>query len=435
MEMQMKNRAFAVPVKLLALLIAGVSSGISANEFAARLEASSRYSDNATKASEEQNTIEERQDRYQLELSGLYENALVELGANYVASANIFQKESQDDRNLLEGDSHLRLGKPTQLFDLLLTHSRRSLRTSAEDLDLLANRDERQMLSVIPSFHLGATSADRFLVIGNYTKVDYRFNENRNSEYTGANLVWQHDFSRAHGIELSGQHTEVDFEYFPAVDYQYQAAMFSYHTSLRNLSYTLAAGYNQSKRDLDDVENSAPSFRVEVGYDTGVHQLSVYAEQRITDSSVGDGNRGELGMPRPGDLSAGTLDQIKRRSLELSWGTQALCDRCEMRVFANARKDEFLSSPQNNDEVGGGANLSYRFSHAARIGARWTRRDQDVVRNNENIKLNRSAIEYRYEFRSGIGLAVFAEHEKSKSNSGQQDYEETIGGLSLSYQY
>src|SRR5690606_33677357 len=142
MEKQMKNRALCTPVKLLSLLVvgAGLSAGASANEFAAQVNLSTRYTDNATKVAED--PIEERQDKYELGLNGFYENAVIEMGADYIASAHRFQKETQEDRNLVEGDSHLRIGKQAQLFDLLLTHSRRSLRSSAEDLELLSNRDE-----------------------------------------------------------------------------------------------------------------------------------------------------------------------------------------------------------------------------------------------------------------------------------------------------
>lgn len=431
----MKNRALCTPVKLLSLLIAGAgfSAGASANEFAAQVNLSTRYTDNATKVAED--PIEERQDKYELGINGFYENDLIDAGADYIASAHRFQKETQEDRNLVEGDSHLRIGKQTQLFDLLLTHSRRSLRSSAEDLELLSNRDERQMFSVIPSFHLGLTSADRLLVSGSYTEVDYRFNEERNAEYTGASLAWQRDFSAAHGMDLSAQHTKVEFEFFPVADYQYRSAMLAYRVNLRSLSYTLAAGYNQTERDLDDQENSGPSFRAEAQYDAGVHQLSLYAEQRITDSSLGDGNRGELGVPRPGDVSAEGVDQIERRSLELTWTTQALCERCEFGVNLGSREDEYLTAPLSNDERSGGVSLSYRFSQAARINARWDRRDQDFARNDENITLDRSQIEYRYEFKSGLGLSVFAEQEESRSDSGERDYDEVIGGLSLSYHY
>src|SRR5690606_31206101 len=132
-----------------------------------------------------------------------------------------------------------------------------------DDIDVLDNRDERDILAVIPTFHAPITTVDDLLVRGSYSKTNYRYNELRDSEATGGSLIWQHKVSAVDVMELSAQQTEIEFEFGPTADYTYQSVMLSYAAMLRQFKYTVAAGYNASKPEIGE-EHSSPSFMAEV---------------------------------------------------------------------------------------------------------------------------------------------------------------------------
>jgi hypothetical protein len=56
-----------------------------------------------------------------------YENSLLDFETDYRASENRFDKETQPDRSLIEGNAELLIGKAHHPVDLLLVHSRRSV--------------------------------------------------------------------------------------------------------------------------------------------------------------------------------------------------------------------------------------------------------------------------------------------------------------------
>lgn len=408
-----------------------------AENFGANISLSSQVSDNPNKTADDQNNVNERQDEYALGVFGNYENSVITLEANYVASENRFEKDSQPDRSILEGDSQLRFGKESQLFDLLLVHSRRSLLNTPDDIDVLANRDERDIVAVIPTFHAPITAVDDVLVRASYSRTSYRYNELRDSEALGGSLIWQHKLSAVDVLELSAQQTEIEFEFVPTSNYTYQNVMLSYSAMLSQFKYTVAAGYNVSKPEVGE-EYSSPNFAAEVDYVSGANRFTLYAYQGITDSSTGDANRQSVGGAiDPGDVSGTEVDQIERRSLDLRWALQAICERCELSVNLFARDDNYININEDNKEHGGGIGASYRLSNAAKLSVNFQRRDQRFDENvtGEEFTYDEIRGEYQYDFVSDLSATLYIEKLERESQNNLTDYEELIGGLTLTYNF
>ncbi|HTF84660.1 MAG TPA: hypothetical protein VL987_08760, partial [Cellvibrio sp.] len=89
------------------------------------LGVTSRYSDNARRTYSDK--IAERQDEYSASILADYENTLLDFETDYRATENRFDKDTQPDRSLLEGNAELLIGKSYHPVDLLLVHSRRSV--------------------------------------------------------------------------------------------------------------------------------------------------------------------------------------------------------------------------------------------------------------------------------------------------------------------
>jgi len=400
---------------------------------------STQISDNARNSSGDK--ISERQDEYSIGVSGDYENRLLDLKADYEASEHRFEKNSQADRSLLEGYAGLTIGKANQPVNLLLSHTRRGLLNNPDQIDLLENHDERQIFSAVPTARLSLSRVDTLVLQGNYSVIDYRYNEFRNSENKGASLIWQHRFSDIDMVQVSVQQSDIEFDETPQNNYEYQNAMLAYSATLRAFSYILQVGYNKSKQDNGE-EYSSPSYHATVNYTTGLNNFSFVTDQRITDTSMGDGNRSITGGQwdsgvGSGDVSSNRVDQIERRSMELRWNTSMLCERCDIYANIHVRDDNYLTLPEDNNERGVGIGFSYRFTKNSRLNISFDRREQrfegDVAR--EKYSLDRGRADYQYTWRTDVRLSAYLESEKRRSENNGRDYEELVTGVAITYTF
>lgn len=397
------------------------------------LAATSRFSDNALRTYSDK--ISERQDEYSLNFSADYENSLIDLDTSYRASENRFDKASQPNRSLLEGNADLLIGKAHHPLDLLLSHSRRSVLGAPDQIDLLQNEDERQIFSAIPTGRLRITPVDNLLVRGDYTQIDFRYADVFNSERQGGYLIWQHRFSSISNLEVSAQHTEISYDALPDSDYEYQNASIAYAAELRQLSYRISLGYNVSKPQNGD-DFSSPSYQVEVDYRTGFNLLSLNMSQQITDTSMGSGNRGVLDGINLGDATTG-IDQFESRVAEVRWQNQSLCGRCSAYISVLYQKDEYRTLAEDNSQNVAGMGFTYQLSRAASLGFQVDRRerqfDGDVDRN--DFTVTSAGANYQYQFANDLGLRIFFVIDDSEADVEGLTYVERISGVSLTYSF
>ncbi|MDQ2076191.1 hypothetical protein [Marinimicrobium sp. ABcell2] len=387
------------------------------------------YTDNANRSHED--GISERQDRYGITVASDYENQLLDLDVSYNAQERRFSEGSQPTRSFLEGDFNLRVGKPHHAADLLLSHSRRSALRAPDQIDLLVNRDERDIYSAIPTVRARVSSVDYLMLQGHYSMISYRFDEQRDSERLGASLIWQHDFSATDQMQITATQTEVSFDLAPDFDYTYQAVLAAYSVRLQRLAYTLEVGYNETTPEMGDTF-SGPTFRVEASYDTGLHRFSVNARQFITDSSQAGGNLGDPSSFGAGRDTVGELDQLERRTADVRWDYLALCQRCDLHVNAFYRYDDYQTLGEDTDEVGLGSGLGYRFSNRAstRLTLNVRRQSFEAEADREAFTVGRARLSYQYSFVNDLSLELFTHFEKRDSNA-EQRYDEARVGLTL----
>lgn len=428
----MKQRSLYTCCSLLSFFLIG--SSVFANTIDLEVSATSRFTDNARRTNID--PISERQDTYGLNLVGDYSNSLLALDANYRATENRFDKESQPDRSMVEGNANLLIGKEHHPADLLLSHSRRSLLGTPDQVSLLQNEDEREIFSAVPTLRLRLGSVDDFLVRGDVSTIDYRYASEFNSERKGGSLIWQHQFSEISNTEVSVQHTEISYDVLPQSDYEYQRAAISYSTQLRQLSYLISIGYNTAKPELGE-EFSAPSYMLEMDYNSGFNTISLYLNQQITDTSLGNGNRGELGNINLGEAGGVGVDQFESRVAELRWRNQGLCGRCSVYASLLYQEDDYQTLNEDTSQNAVTAGIDYRIFRASTLGVRVLSSErefeEDVART--AFRETSASIEYRHTFINDIGLSVFASVLKSDSDAEALEYEENVYGASLSYTF
>ncbi len=423
--------------KLLSTGLLLIPAGaMAANTFDARISASSEFTDNANRT--EQNQLSERQDEYQLSLGTEYTNTLLEFQADYRASEHRFAEDSQQRRSLLEGSSSLLIGKPHHPVDLLLSHNRRSVLNAPDEVDLLRNTDERTIWSAMPSARWGFTSVDQLILRGNYSDINYRLNETRNSERAGGSLIWRHDLSATDQFSVTAQQSQVSFDAAPSFDYEYLAYSAAYSAQLRQLSYTLELGYNETQPETGE-DFSGPSYRVNVNYVAAGHDFSLRSSQFITDSSQAGGSDPDFSDFDPRDSTVGALDQLERTDFELGWRSEAFCDTCSVYAQLVYQRDDYQTLDEDNQEQGGNLGFDYQLSQnsSANISLRYREHNFDTQTIRNDYTNTQLRVGYQYTFVNDLGLRVFGalnERESDDELNGRS-YEENIVGVGLSYAF
>ena len=207
----------------------------------------SEYTDNANKSREQK--ISERQDQANLRLGLAHENSWLKLEGNYNASERRFDKDSQESRSRLEGESRLELGKAQDPAQLSISNSRRTQLNNPDDDNLLSNTDEREIWTAEPRLRWRTSDANTLSLRGTYSDIRFRDNAERDSDRKGGSLLWQRQISPSDSLTLSGQFFDIGFDARPELDYELTRANLTYQVQLRRLGYRLQLGYEESDRE------------------------------------------------------------------------------------------------------------------------------------------------------------------------------------------
>ena len=420
-------------INSVGLLLGLLSSYAAGQQFGGQLSISSGESDNARKL--ENNKLEERQDTYEFGLNGKYSNQFLSATAEYTGQDQRFAEDSQEERKYVDGSSSIILGGAADLFDIELKHSRRTLLTAPDDLNITNNQDDREIVSAIPRIKKRITDADFLALSADFSRVDYKKNELNNSDRVSADFSWLRSVSKTSSVNLMLQQTDIEYKHFKDADYRYSSAALSYSTQLRKFSYSLTAGYNQSERDLGD-EYSSPTYSFSAQYLASYHSFQLSANRAITDSSIGGGNITSVNLD-PTDDGAYNVDQIERTSAELSWGTQVICVKCTFGISAYINQDEYLVLPDERQQQGASVSFGYSFSDRTSFSYRISKMEQDFdgMLSGKDYTYKTQVAELSFDISSGLGLKVFFENEDRESDQNERTYVENFVGAAIFYSF
>lgn len=409
---------------------------LQANEIKGSLSATSMFSDNSLKTSEE--PLDERQDLYRAGLTADYSNWLIDADADYQWVSQQYAEHSQPDDRYADGNSNIVFGKQEDPLALELSHSRRVLLITPDAVALTKNQQEREVISARPEIRKRIFEADRLSLGGQFVRVSFPENDLQNSKRDGYSLGWLHPLSAASFLQLNAQQQKISFDHFPLADYTFSGATLVYGVGLRKLKYGLELGYNQSEPE-DGERQGAPSYKLSALYASGYNQFDLVASRTLTDTSFGNGNL-ENNVGTPGsDGSSLAVDRIDRTSAELNWRTEVICSRCSFFTGISAIEDDYLEKNEKSLSMYTRARFSYAFSSAASLSLSATRADVDfdnqvVARDYE---LNSISIEYAYHFVNGFNVRLAGKNEdrKTANDNGDGTYKENIYSIGLGYNF
>lgn len=421
--------ARALPLSIMLL----ISNQMHASEiFGGAISANSLVSDNTTKTALE--PIEERQDTYQAGITADYTNWLIEAEADYQLYAKQFAEKSQADEEYVDGSASLVFGKEQEPFGLELNHSRRMLLQSPEAVGLIENMDEREIISAAPIMRARIFSSDMLFLQGQVSQVSFVDDDSRDSKRNGISFGWAHPMSKTDILQFAVQQSDVKFDQQPEFDYTLANAMLSYAVQLRKLSYRVEAGYSESSPETGEKEQ-APAYKVELEYIAGYNTLSASINQRLTDSSFGDGsNYGSTEIPG-GDGLTLALSRIERKSADLNWSADFICTRCLFSIGVSMEDDDYLESDEASRNVRTSSAFTYSLSSAAslKFSADGSKYDFDGGEVSNDYFIGYFAAEYNYRFLGGMNIRFFVRKEKRDSDSIGSSYKENTYGVGLGY--
>lgn len=396
--------------------------------------ATALHSDNGNKSSE--NKISELQQQYNLNFGASYENYIGKIEADYGASYRDFSEGSQPNKSALEGHSTLQLGSRAQVAELLIEHSRQTLLNKADSLDLTSNQEERDLLTVSPGLNWHFSSADVLFVKGNFSDIHYLESELNNSTRKGASLGVVHEITEVDTLGLKIQSTDVEFKHFPASNYSLRNASVNYSARLRQLSYSLQVGANQSETEGGETYD-APSYLAALEFRSGVNTIGLNLAQEITDTSFGGGNKNTAEGSNSIDSGIGQSGQIDRKKIDLQWSTTIVCDRCTLNIGAQKTRDQYLFISKGSSELSASVVGAYTVSTAAILTLRLAGAEHKFPDKTlgENYKLMTAALEYSYRVGRNFNIKASYSDEKRIEENASTGYREKLIGLGVSYSF
>lgn len=429
-----------LPATRLSLMLLAFNQ-VHANEFDAYISVSSQMTDNSKKTLLE--PIEERQDIYQLGVSADYSNWLVDADVDYQLFAQQYSKQSQTDDEYASGSSSLTFGKEADPLGLELTHSRRMLLQSPDDVGLLENQQEREMISALPIIRKRFSDADQVFLQGEAARVRFLGDDDsQDSERNGATIGWAHAISKTSAMMFSSQQMDVSFDQQPSSDYRLVNTALSYQVQLRKLNYSVQVGYNEISPETGEKE-SAPSYSLGLGYESGYYLFGASIDQQITDSSFGSGN---LGGENPFPVNDGLsqdLGRLDRRNAALDFRTDGICARCVFSIGASVVDDDYLDRDEQSRTTYLRSAFTYALSSAASLTLRadQSKYDQDTAQINNQYTTDYLSLEYIYRFTNGLDIRLFARNEQRDGDENENgngegatgQYKENIIGAGLKY--
>lgn len=398
------------------------------------VDLSTEYTDNAKKT--DLDPVNERQDRISLGGKGAYQNQLVDFTADYIFSDYRYSEDSQPDRNMLEGQSTLYLGKNSKLLNLTVMHTRKGVLGSPEQLDLMRNYDEREMVSIYPGINYLITPVDMIFGYGIYTDTNHRRNNARDSRQEGAALGWTHKFSEIDSFSVNLSSAEITFPAAKDRSYRQDNAMLSYTSALRNLSYTLGVGYNWSEIDSTR-DYSSPSYQADITYKNDTSGIRLYADRMITNTSMGDGHRFDSGnIGSGGDVSSSEIDQMDRKNIDLQLYSNLFCNVCTVNLGFRWRNDDYLDLPEDNTETSLSLGFSYDISPRTKATLQFSKRKQEFSGGTRlPFDSDRQAFIISRDFHRDISLRLYVEQEKRVSDDSFNNYDELASGIGVRFNF
>ncbi len=414
----------------ISAVLVGLPLHLSALESQIDVSIGAEHTNNSNRSSEdEQSELESYAD---LGVFLQHDGEKIDADLDYSIRSTQYDKDTQDDETVIIGDLSIGYEQIKNQLTWTLQNSRRDILRDSQLVDVQSNREDRSITSFGPELTLRLSGVDRLYTRLNYVDVDYEESEQQNSERSVVDLGWIRSISRVDTLSLDFTYEDIEFE--GEEDSEYYSAAIRYGTALSQLEYSIAVGYNELKRDMDDVDGNF--FEVLANYDSGGANWSLRAMQELTDSSQRNNNDGPEGF-REFNTDNAIVDVIERKVLEFGYGNDNVCDACSLNAVFLYEEENFEVLDDDSEQLGFRLAMNYQFSRLVSIRGYATYRDVTYKGDNlrDDFELFRYGLGLSQRITQALSLDYTVGYEERDSDQDDADYDELSGGLRVQYRF
>ena len=232
----------------------------------------------------------------------------------------------------------------------------------------------------------------------------------------------------------------VEFDDFSDADYDYQSATLQFATQLRQLSYSITAGYNVTNPDIGP-DDGSPRWEVSAEYDSGANRIQLLTEAFQTDTSRGNQNSLlALGQPQLalGNGTTVVADTFDRKAHTISWTNTSLCTRCTATLTGSYSTESYNQQTDlNNDQLLASVEVSYQLSRLSRVRAGYRFQETDFDTNNILPSFDSDTIELSYnrQITDSFDLRISASQTERNGELIADGFDETSVSVTANYQF
>lgn len=392
------------------------------------------YHSNINQTSENEMSEVERQIGAKVGLS--QESNFSQMNIDYDVTKRDFQHDRQEDTTSTTGSARINVDiSPKRLAWFASNSLSEDLRDSRA-ADTQDNRERRSSTATGVQLTARFSARDYLQLTPSVSKVQFKDSSQSDSERTNANLSWLHGMSQVSNLRFSIAGSKVKFDNTD-FDYDYSAINAGYTTQLSRIKYSLTIGANKVNRDIgNDVDGVTLNATANFSASPTFWGLSLLSE--ITDSSVGFSSfETEISDFESDDNNFESVDIIKRSQFQAFYRSN-LSSNSSIGARTTINEERYDTLPEDQLAVSISANYTFRYTQRLSFspGIAWkeTKYRDDPL--DEKRKLQQVNFTINYVFLNDLSTALRLASRKQRSTAySDQDFDDNIARLSLSYQF
>lgn len=358
----------------------------------------------------------------------------VSAAADYSGEHTVFDRSTQSNETSVTGNALLTYKQIPKTLIWTLRNTRVNVVKDQALADVQANREDRSISSGSGQWLLRPSGVDTIGTTATYTDVRYQHTSQQNSHRTGGELSWNHLFSKIDSMAIRGSYQHVNFK-AAANDYKYYLGTIGYSAALSRLSYSVAVGYNESKRDSGNVNGGY--VNATANYNDGPTSVDLTLTRELTDTSLGNGNVDVSALNTYDSSSNNRVDIYERTAVDLAATFVSICDSCTVQAALLYENDDYQQVNNDSEESASNLSLSYRITRLVSIAGKVGYRHFNFTNGNPRADYDTydAGISVNQRVFRALSVRYFVNYENRKSVLVTQNYEEFSGGLAVRYNF
>lgn len=416
---------------IIVLAVLLKSQAVFAVEFDVAVGAGLEHTDNALRSADSPQS--ELEARLNADLGLEYEGPKLNISLGYEAERIEYDKGTQNDTTNVTGDGSVVYEQIARKLYWSLENSRRNSIVDRGAADIESNREDRSITNAGVELILRPSGVDRLSSQLFYNDIKYENSDDLDSDRAGAQLSWIRNLTRVDTLALHLTYQEASYE-ANVDDTDYQMATLEYGVELARLSYSVEAGYNESRRDSGD--NSGGYFSANVLYDNNVISYSIRVLQELTDTSSGNNNDSIIGG---GDFNSNSEDVniFERLSAALEYTSLNLCPQCTFEASLSYEEEDYDENVLDVEEYNLSVFLGYNLTRLLTLGVNAAYQELffELGSGSEDYNNIFYGLDLTQRITEEFSVNYFLTFEDRDYDGLGADYDDLRGGVTVEYQF